>query len=245
MRVEIDGKLLRTKDRIKKKFKFPPEHRKDQGSTLTLIDLSRSEQYNKRFDHIADGLPRAMELENYFEIPIEVPDALPASFQDATPASNANEPAINSTPNVSANFLQSSPANVSSQTPGRITSAESQPYLDTFVTASDPLIECLARALDPVRAPEVQRHIHEYAPSTQSAAPSVQSTTTLVEENSPRMQEVVESSRESRKVMEAEAAQEAFLRLSQSPALLLLIQFLVSFLDLFGRTSSSSKSVSR
>jgi hypothetical protein len=240
LRVEIEGKLQRTRDRIKNKFKFPPEHRKDQGSTLTVMNLSRSDEFKKRLDHIADGLSRAMELENYTEIPIEVPDALPASFQEAPPANSSNEPAINSTLTAPATFLQSAPANISNQAPGRIASAQSQVYLDAFVNASDPLIERLAKALDPIHAPEVQRHI---PPSTQSVAPSDHSTTTLVEENSARGEEVVDSSREIRKGLEAEAAQETFLRLSQSPALLLLIHLLASFLDLFGRASNSSKSV--
>lgn len=243
MRVDIDGKLLRTKDRIKKKFKFPPERRRDQSSTLTLIDLSRSDQYNKRLDHIADGLPRAMELENYFEIPIEVPDALPASFQGVPLANNASEPAINSSSGISAPFLQNALANDSDHGPGRITSAESHINPSSFVTASDPLIECLARALDPVHASEDPRHVHEYTPSIQSDDPSIQSSTTLVEENRLRAEEVLDSSMKLQKRVDGEAAQEAFLRLSRSPALLLLIQFLANFLDLFGRTSSSSKSV--
>lgn len=240
LRVEIDGKLYRTRDRIKNKFKFPPEHRKEQGSTLTLIDLSRSEEYNQRLDHIANGLSRAMELENYTEIPMEVPDALPASFQDAAPVNNSNQVPVNFQNSPSTTFIENTPLNRPHQTPGRITSADSQPSLDSLVNTSDPLVASLARALDPVHLPESQQHIHEYVTWGHSAAPSVQSSTTLVGDN-PMREEVIDPSKDVRRKEEAEAVQEALLRISQSPALLLLFQFLANFLNLFGKTANSGK----
>jgi hypothetical protein len=248
LRVEIDGKLQRTRDRFKQKLKFPPEHRKSQGSTLTLIDLSQSDDYTKPLDAVADGLDKAMEYENYTEIPSTVPDALPTFFHEEQQEPTTKGQAINSTAGAPANnFLQGAPAFNQTQPQGRIDQAQPQPLLDAFVTASDPLVECLTRALDPIHAPDFQRHghIHAYAPSNQSVASSDgnQSGTTLVCEN-PREDPVDISSKEIQK-KEVEAAQEAFRRLSQSPALLIFIQFLASFLDFFGRNPGSGKSLER
>lgn len=84
--VEIDGKLQRVRDRIKKNLKFPPSRKEEEGKTTIRMDLEHSEVYTTScLDPIAKGLARAMEMANYEEVPVELPSAIEPSFQEVDP----------------------------------------------------------------------------------------------------------------------------------------------------------------
>jgi hypothetical protein len=231
IRVEIDGKLQRTRDRFKQKLKFPPQHRKDQGLALTSIDLTRSRQYTKRLDAVADGLDQAMRDENYTEIPITVPDTLPPFFHHGqqqnfnTSSTQLRRPKSTA----QSNFIQGTSPFHQTQT---------QTYLNVLGTTSDPLIEGLSRALDPIYAPDFQYriHDHEYPPSTASS-----DQTTLVEESISLGKDPVDVSSKEVDKKDLELAEEAFRRLPQNSALLIFMQFLWNLLGLFGRGSGDGR----
>lgn len=83
MRIKITGKLQRTRDCLHSRMRcFPPPHSKDQGTSVTLVRPDGAKVRRGRLDQIAQSLPHALEMENYLAIPVEVPDALPVSFQE-------------------------------------------------------------------------------------------------------------------------------------------------------------------
>ncbi|KAM3069092.1 hypothetical protein ACMFMG_004272 [Clarireedia jacksonii] len=248
LRVEIDGKLQRTRDRFKQKLlKFPPALQKHQGSILTTIDPGQSKKCTERFDAVVDGLEKAMEYENYTEIPPTVPDTLPAIFhEEQHPNVNtSNGQSIITQTTTQTNFLQGARTFNQNKPQRRINQSQPQPYIDALTTVSDPLLESLARAIDPIPRPDFQQRIHEYAPSTANSEQSGQ--TTLVGQQSAPLEDAAEVSSKEIQMHknEGEAAEEVFRRLAQNPAFLIFIRFFVSFLDLFGRNLGDGKAVEK
>ncbi|KAJ3535298.1 hypothetical protein NM208_g7129 [Fusarium decemcellulare] len=91
MKVEIEGKLEKWKHRVKSKLRFGSSKNQDEGQTTTLIDFKSPELFQSRLDELARSLPRAMEMENYEAIPVEIPDTLPASFQPTSPDTESSD----------------------------------------------------------------------------------------------------------------------------------------------------------
>ncbi|KAJ5606053.1 hypothetical protein N7510_008834 [Penicillium lagena] len=91
IRVEIQGKLQRKHGRFKNNMKqllrFPSESKKRQGTTMTLVLPDRRMANTRRLDAIAQGLPYDMERANLESVRVQLPSALPASFQEAAPIS--------------------------------------------------------------------------------------------------------------------------------------------------------------
>ncbi|PQE31435.1 2-amino-3-carboxymuconate-6-semialdehyde decarboxylase protein [Rutstroemia sp. NJR-2017a WRK4] len=232
MRVEIEGKLQRTRDRFKQKLKFPPQHRKDQGLALTSIDLSRSREYTKRLDAVADGLDQAMRDENYTEIPSTIPDTLPPFYPHGQKHNFNTSSTQLRRPKSSAqsNFIQGTSPFHQTQT---------QTYLNALGTTSDPLIEGLSRALDPIYAPDSQCriHDHEYPPSTVSS-----DQTTLVDESPLLPKDAIDVSSKEVDKKDLELDEEAVRRLPQNSALWTFMQVLWNLLmGLLGRGSGDGR----
>lgn len=78
MKVDIDGKLESWNDRVRSKFRFG-DGRDKQNRVTTLLDFEDYRRYEKRLDEMARGLPRAMEMENMEEVPVEIPDTIRAT----------------------------------------------------------------------------------------------------------------------------------------------------------------------
>ncbi|OJI97419.1 hypothetical protein ASPVEDRAFT_36830 [Aspergillus versicolor CBS 583.65] len=79
MRIEIQGRLKRSRDRIRH-LRFPSYHSSDQGRSETLVCPNVHIAIDRPLDTLAKGLSSAMEHENYARTPVEIPDALPVSF---------------------------------------------------------------------------------------------------------------------------------------------------------------------
>lgn len=93
MKVDIDGKLESWNDRIRSKLKFGCS-RQENSTITTLLDFEDYRRYTKSIDRIAEGLARAMEMENLQEVPIVVPDAIPGvSFSPAATENHASHAA--------------------------------------------------------------------------------------------------------------------------------------------------------
>ncbi|PQE04193.1 2-amino-3-carboxymuconate-6-semialdehyde decarboxylase protein [Rutstroemia sp. NJR-2017a BVV2] len=92
LKIEIEGKLRRTKDRIMNRLKFPPNSQKKDGVSWTLIDPGVPGKSNRSLDALADGLSKAMEMENLQDIPMQMPEALPVSFTEPVHTSILKKP---------------------------------------------------------------------------------------------------------------------------------------------------------
>ncbi|KAJ5152059.1 hypothetical protein N7492_010354 [Penicillium capsulatum] len=84
--VYIDGKLQRRSDRVKGSLHrlktFPIGRRAEQGKSTTLVSLDKEAKLTFPLDSIARGLARSMELANMEASRVQMPDALPVSFQE-------------------------------------------------------------------------------------------------------------------------------------------------------------------
>ncbi|KLU82303.1 hypothetical protein MAPG_01377 [Magnaporthiopsis poae ATCC 64411] len=82
MRVEIEGNLGRKSKRVWQNVnkRFSSCLGNKDKSTLTYIDLSKGPRSTYPLDELARSLKMAMELENYKNVPVVVPDPAPAKF---------------------------------------------------------------------------------------------------------------------------------------------------------------------
>ncbi|RFU35426.1 hypothetical protein B7463_g892, partial [Scytalidium lignicola] len=225
LKVEISGELQRTRHRVMNHLRFPPGSKKDQGSTVTKVDLRQTEQFRKRLDPIADGLARALEMENYTEIPVEIRDTLPVSFQPASHSTNSKVPVINSQPTISS-----------------VPEIGSTPAISA--TPAEPTLESLTQGLFYYTSPIEQVSQRGGSLDSRWLDQDYQRDSTEVEQVSQvkeTQEQVGQGLREVAAAGKAVAQQEVLLRLSQSPAFLILIQFLANFLDLFDKMSALAK----
>ncbi|KFX91394.1 hypothetical protein V490_05945 [Pseudogymnoascus sp. VKM F-3557] len=162
MRVEITGKLQRTRDYMRS-MKFPAPRPKKQGETVVRIDLGPQHRCGDRLDSLADSLAMAMEMENCEEISVEVSEAMPAVYQEV---GNQQGP-LGATSNSAPPLLSGAPM-------GRIDNPPVQPQILSAPIAEDPLREALARAHLSFPLPD---RIRPRAPESMSAS----SAETLVE----------------------------------------------------------------
>ncbi|KAE8149478.1 hypothetical protein BDV25DRAFT_172788 [Aspergillus avenaceus] len=84
MVIAVQGKLLRKSDRLKGRLgrlRFP---RENEGTSVTKINPGSSVPLESRLDPIAHGLSREMERRNLVETPVQIPEALSATFCDAS-----------------------------------------------------------------------------------------------------------------------------------------------------------------
>ncbi|KAM3082218.1 hypothetical protein ACMFMG_004667 [Clarireedia jacksonii] len=121
LKIEIQGKLRKTKDRIMNRFRFPPSGQKEDGISWTLIDPGRPGQSKRSLDALAEGLSRAMEMENFQTIPVQVPETLSVSFTEAD-----KQPGIEP----SSSILHSFPK-INDQTPASETPLNPKPQLQS------------------------------------------------------------------------------------------------------------------
>lgn len=86
IKVAIEGRLKKWHHQVQCKLKFGMDGAKE-GKVVTLVDFEDHRKFSNGLDGIARGLPRAMELENLEEIPMEIPDVIPGtSFQQLSPS---------------------------------------------------------------------------------------------------------------------------------------------------------------
>lgn len=79
IKVKIKGKLRKVTDRLTSQFVFPPKSRKDQGTALTLLQLSSVHRTGQPLDSLARDLKDAMLQRNLRAVPREMPDSIPAA----------------------------------------------------------------------------------------------------------------------------------------------------------------------
>lgn len=96
IQVNISGKLHRRTDRVKGSFKrlltFPAQRTSEQGRSTTLVRLDKEAKFTRPLDPIAQDLARSMELANVEASRVEMPDALPVSFEEVAPPIREQRP---------------------------------------------------------------------------------------------------------------------------------------------------------
>jgi hypothetical protein len=82
MTVHVSGKLAKLSDKIKSKLKFGEKGGKDQ-EIVTKIEWAEGYSCPLRLDEAARDLHEAMGYANMTKVPVEIPDALTASYHPA------------------------------------------------------------------------------------------------------------------------------------------------------------------
>ena len=85
LRIRIEGKLQGLRARARNKLQFPRDKYGKDGYAATIIDLSGQQPAALPLDQHARGLDSEMYWANYVANRVEMPDAMPASFQTVPP----------------------------------------------------------------------------------------------------------------------------------------------------------------
>ncbi|KAH8894356.1 hypothetical protein GQ53DRAFT_805127 [Thozetella sp. PMI_491] len=93
MRVQVQGRLRsKTRDIKHQMLRFSSSIGSKDNSTITEIQITQDLGLFKRLDEIAAGLDMAMQQENYRDMPLEIPDTLPATFvSESAPTAPADD----------------------------------------------------------------------------------------------------------------------------------------------------------
>ncbi|KAJ5538228.1 hypothetical protein N7494_007707 [Penicillium frequentans] len=85
IRVEIQGKLKKSSDRLKSNVKqllrFPRQSQQKDAKSLILVFPDKDKKPIRRLDPIVKGLPLQMERLNLEGLRVQLPDSLPVSFR--------------------------------------------------------------------------------------------------------------------------------------------------------------------
>lgn len=156
MKVQIMGRLHHRHEQLVSKLKFGLDGARE-GKVVTLVDFEDYTRFSRGLDDIAKGLPRAMEMANLQDIPVEVSDSLPVSFQQVRPLQPLQ-------PNGHASHPQALGPN--EQHPlvphlGRVTAIEDEPAIAAQRHGASPTAEDWRRALYSPSTPVPRDHEHE------------------------------------------------------------------------------------
>jgi hypothetical protein len=256
IRVEISGKLQRVRDRIRSTLRFPPARREDQGETIARIELGPSYKFKNRLDSIANGLARAMEMENFEAIPVELPEAIRPTFHEVAPVSDHTTVSSAQAPSM-INSQETWPAHTLSEVGPSTTNSMLES--STRVTIEDQLLQDLARAHLVLPRPQFDNVSASVAQSTHSSVTVVdqdlqegnlgqmisvkQSETSRWEtgHDEKRTQSLQTTTNMLKSQNEVEAALATFVRLSKSPVMLFLIKLFATFLEIFGKKTEKAE----
>lgn len=240
MKVEIEGRLEKWSNRARQKLKFGSNKGKDESYTTTLIDFKQVELFPDRLDGLARSLPRAMELENFEEIPVEIPDRVPASFQPALVDNSlptntwiSNQQEGTSKSQICEDYINPRPL-VSDSVPERICGQGRQAIKDD----TEPILENLRRAAHALSHPDTDAIIREFR------EPSITSSDTAVatEEEDLLQESMIKTKNAFEVALEtSNMEQETMQRILQFPTLLFILQLIVRILHAIGAPSEKKK----
>jgi hypothetical protein len=227
MKVEIEGKLGWSK-RLKSKLKFGSFNNKEEGQTRTLIDFREPEPFQKRLDELAKSLPRAMELENYQDIPIEIPDTAVASFRPTPPEAedSANCEVESSQGGVSKREPLDSAAPLEAP---KVLQGRQNQAIEATQDPTDPTVENMTRMFRRMTRQIGQEIIGKPLESSLSSASS---TVVAPEEEQERMTCQTDETKPQLALSGLDADQEAMLKILQIPALLTFLQLIATLMNM-------------
>ena len=247
MKLEIEGKLEKWNHRVKSKLKFGSS-REGEGRTVTLIDFGEWGKYQQQLQRVAEGLPRAMEMKNFEEIPIEVPDSIPgASFQpvsvedadDAAEALRSGTAAAQQIPSSDPPAMLVEPSRESSRP--SINFRERR-YLGA-AERTEPTVENFRRALHALSRPVLEEDgLPDNVAETFSS-----NAETLAEMEEEEAAEATSTSDDDRNRKLATASpgldEATMIKILKIPAMLTILQLLASLMELLGSSSNAEKVV--
>ena len=239
MKIEIEGKLEKWNDRVKTKLKFGSSKSKEEGQATTLIDFEDLDSFQCRLDELARSLPRAMEMENYGEIPIQVPNNVPTSFHAASLGINDSATGkieFSENDPQQQNRLDGIPAHPSLQAP-RIPQSICNGPNPAIQDLPETDLEDLRRVAFALSHPHEEEIIRE----PQNSFSSSSSTQVMTEEEQEEKPPVKDEVKTDITLKTPDIDQEAMLKILQIPALFAFLQLIARFVNLFGEASDRTK----
>lgn len=237
LNVDIDGKLEKWNHQIKSKLRFGTTLEKE-GKVVTLVDFQDYARFTRSLNPIAESLARVMEMRNFQDIPVEVPDSLPGIiFQEvqaqASPHSDGS---------------QQNPTFISSSTPSQ---SLAQPGGPQLLMTENPLLSQEAtmpvinhaahrvqefmRALNELEDPDTCRINPKNHPSSTASPTVVESQedeldAETVEETKPRA-----TQRNTELMVKRAVDEEALSRVLELPLIILFLRLLAHLMSMVGK----------
>lgn len=252
IKVDIEGRLEKWHHQVKSRLKFGASGARE-GKVVTLVDFEDYRRFSRDLEAMARGLPRAMEMRNREEIPMEVQDSIPgATFHQVWPAS-PSQPAPSE-------MLETTPQQQQDDTsdPQVLNQPEEQPLLQESGQAQDTCIggpqikrgesdlsdaENYRRLLSALSSLQVQDSMRENATETTSSNMStlvnMENTTNSSNETRGSTQlksQKMAKDRSRSGIVETASAtdQGNILRILGIPSILAFLQFLTSIMSFLG-----------
>lgn len=235
MRVDIDGKLEKWKDRIQSKLKFGTTSAKED-KVVTLVDFEDYTRFQHGLVFVAEGLPRAMELQHLQEVPVEVPDSIPGTFFPSAPASPFAEHPQNPAPSISTpsqTLAQpGGPALPMAENPS-VSQHEAVPVDNQAAYKAQEFM----RALHELQRPDMYRILPEDGPSssrptvvgTDGNGPGVETTEATKSQGSQRTTELS---------IRRRGEEEAIASVLEFPRIIMVLRLLASLTETLGTSRS-------
>ncbi|UPK95951.1 hypothetical protein LCI18_006886 [Fusarium solani-melongenae] len=233
MKVDIEGRLEKWNDRIKSKLKFGSARSEKEGRVTTLVDFQQPEAFKKRLDELARSLPRAMELANYQDIPVEIPDIASVSFQSASTESESLAACeMESTRGgIPKQECLDSAAEAPSLEAPRVLQALKLQEIQAKQDSVEPTVENITRVLRALTRPDEQEIIGK---PLESSFPSTSNTVVAPEDEREQMTIPKCEKQPEPTVTSMNADQEAVLRIIQIPGLLAFLQLIATLVGMLG-----------
>lgn len=233
MKVDIEGRLEKWSQRIMSRLKFGSVTHEGEGQSTTLIDFQEPEAFQKRLDELARSLPRAMELANYQDIPVEIPDTALVSFEPASsePESLATcemEPPQGGT---SKQECLDSAAKAPSLEAPRVLQALKRQDIQARQDSMEPTVENITKVLQALIHPVEQEIIGK---PLESSFPSASNTVVAPEDEQEQMTGQKCETEPELTMTSLNEDQEAMLKIMQIPGLVTFLQLIVMLMGILG-----------
>lgn len=238
LHVDIDGKLEKWNDKIKSKLKFGTTLEK-QGKVVTLVDFEDYAKFTQPLDPIAESLARVMEMRNFEDIPVEMPDSISGTiFQEAQaqalPHSDGSE---------------QNPTLISSSTPPQ--SLISQPGGPQLLMAENPFlsqdtgmpvasqaanrVQEFMKALNELEDPETYRIIPENSLSSTASPIIVGSEEDALDAKTAAETKLRPTKRSKKLMIKRGVDEEALSRVLELPLIILILRLLANLMSKLGK----------
>lgn len=234
LKVDIDGKLEKWNDRIKSKFKFGTTLEKE-GKVVTLVDFEDYTRFKQVLDPVAESLPWAMEMQNFQDIPVVVPDFIPGTVFQATQASPHTDypprnPALNNSTPLQGLTLTGRPPLITHDNQMLSQQAATPASNEITLRAQE-----VMRALSELESPDTYKILPEDCPPSSSSTTVVSSNgdepgTETTETPKPQV-----SRTNAELIFRRTADDEALARVIDLPVIVMFLRLLATLMRLMGK----------
>lgn len=253
MKLEIEGRLEKWYHQAQSRLKFGMDGAKE-GKVVTLVDFEDYRKFPHGLDSIARGLPRAMEMENLVEIPVEVPDSIPgASFQQLSPVAPPHS-SPDTTPHIppqdddtsNPQTLGSSEIRPLLEAPGQPQSSGGEVTVGGRSEQQIPTAEDYRRVLLALSRPNVKDILPEHSTSITSSNSTTLASFESTTEGSGKAQNrtsaetpitTVEKTRSLDELLDSGVDRDTMVKILTLPGIIAFLQFLANLMGVFGSGS--------